>query len=123
MSTQSELQATVEALVQAGKGILAADESVPTIAKRFKAIGVESTEENRRAYRSLLLGTPGLGEFISGVILHEETLGQCTDAGTALPQWAAQQGIVPGISDADLVNRLRRCSDIEVRRLISCRRY
>ena len=97
MSTQSELQATVEALVQAGKGILAADESVPTIAKRFKAIGVESTEENRRAYRSLLLGTPGLGEFISGVILHEETLGQCTDAGTALPQWAAQQGIVPGI--------------------------
>ena len=97
MNAQSELQATVEALVQPGKGILAADESVPTIAKRFMAIGVESTEENRRTYRSLILGAPGLGEYISGVILHEETLGQCTDGGTALPQWAAQQGIVPGI--------------------------
>ena len=97
MNAQSELQATVEALVQPGKGILAADESVPTIAKRFMAIGVESTEENRRTYRSLILGAPGLGEYISGVILHEETLGQCTDGGTALPQWAARQGIVPGI--------------------------
>ena len=97
MSTQSELQATVDALVQKGKGILAADESGPTIAKRLEAIGVESTEENRRAYRNLLLGAPGLGEFVSGVILYEETLGQCTDDGTPLPQLAAQQGIVPGI--------------------------
>ena len=72
MST--ELQATVDALVQKGKGILAADESGPTIAKRFKAIGVESTEENRRAWRSLILATPGLGQYISGVILYEETL-------------------------------------------------
>lgn len=97
MSAQSELQATVEALLQKGKGILAADESGPTIAKRFKAISVESTEENRRAYRSLLLAAPRLGEFVSGVILHEETLGQCTDDGTPLPQLAARQGIVPGI--------------------------
>ena len=59
MDTPSELQATVEALVQKGKGILAADESTPTIAKRFKAIDVESTEENRRAYRSLLLVRQG----------------------------------------------------------------
>ena len=97
MDTPSELQATVEALVQKGKGILAADESNPTIAKRFKAIDVESTEDNRRAYRSLLLGTSGLGAFISGVILYEETLGQHADDGTPLPQAAARQGIVPGI--------------------------
>jgi fructose-bisphosphate aldolase, class I len=97
MSDQSELQATVDALVQKGKGVLAADESSPTIAKRFKAIGVESTEENRRAYRQLLVAAPGLGEFISGVILFEETLGQRTDDGTPLPQLAARQGIVPGI--------------------------
>jgi fructose-bisphosphate aldolase class I len=97
MSDRNDLQATVEALVQKGKGILAADESSPTIAKRFKAIGVESTEENRRAYRQLLLTTPGLGEFISGVIFFEETLGQRADDGTPLPQLAARQGIVPGI--------------------------
>src|SRR3990167_1868348 len=97
MTAQSELQTTVEALSQKGKGILAADESVPTIAKRFKAISVESTEETRRAYRSLLLAAPTLGEFVSGVILHEETLGQYTDDGTSLPQLAARQGIVPGI--------------------------
>ena len=97
MDIPGELQATVQALVRKGKGILAADESGPTIAKRFKAIGVESTEENRRAYRSLLLGTAGLGDFISGVILYEETLGQRADDGTPVPQLAARQGIVPGI--------------------------
>ena len=97
MDTASELQATVEALVQKGKGILAADESNPTIAKRLKAIDVESTEDNRRAYRNLLMGTTGLGTFISGIILYEETLGQRADDGTPLPQVAAQQGIVPGI--------------------------
>ena len=97
MADPKRLQETVESLVQSGKGILAADESGPTIAKRFKAIGVESTEANRRAYRHLLLTTPGLGAFISGVILYEETLGQRADDGTPLPQLAAHQGIVPGI--------------------------
>ncbi|HEY2926196.1 class I fructose-bisphosphate aldolase [Piscinibacter sp.] len=97
MSTPGKLQATVQALVRKGKGILAADESGPTIAKRFKAIGVESTEENRRAYRSLLVGTAGLGDFISGIILYEETLAQRADDGTPLPELAARQGIVPGI--------------------------
>ena len=82
MDTRSELQATVDAMVQPGKGLLAADESGPTIAKRFKTIGLDSTEENRRAYRNLLLTTPGLGEFVSGVILYEETLGQKADNGT-----------------------------------------
>ncbi len=97
MNTDDMLQTIVEALVQPGKGILAVDESSPTIEKRFKAIGVESTQEHRRRYRSLLLGTAGLGEFISGVILFEETLGQRADDNTLLPELAAQQGIVPGI--------------------------
>ena len=97
MSTQSELAATVQALVLGARGILAADESGPTIAKRLKAIGVESTEENRRAYRGLMLVTPGLGEFVSGVILYEETMGQCDDDGTPLPQRAARLGLVPGV--------------------------
>ena len=67
MDARHALQATIDLLVQPGKGILAADESSPTIAKRFKAVGVDSTEETRRAWRSLLLSAPGLGEFISGV--------------------------------------------------------
>jgi len=97
MDNQSELESTMQALVQKGKGILAADESSPTIAKRFKSIGVDSSEPNRRAYRQLLLATPGLGAFISGVILYEETLGQKADDGTPLSLLAAKQGIVPGI--------------------------
>jgi fructose-bisphosphate aldolase class I len=97
MDIHKELQTTIDALVQKGKGILAADESSPTIAKRFKAIDVESTEENRRSYRSLILATPGLGEFISGVILFEETLTQKDNDGVLLPEFCAQQGIVPGI--------------------------
>ncbi|MGF6757028.1 class I fructose-bisphosphate aldolase [Paraburkholderia sp. GAS42] len=97
MSTASELQNTVDAMVQPGKGLLAADESGPTIAKRFKTIGIESNEEYRRAWRDLLLSTPGLGEFVSGVILYEETLGQRSDKGTPLPELAVSQGIVPGI--------------------------
>ncbi|QYY28443.1 fructose-bisphosphate aldolase class I [Cupriavidus pinatubonensis] len=97
MDTASELQATIRTMVQPGKGLLAADESGPTIAKRFTTIGVESNEENRRAWRSLLLSTPGLGAHISGVILYEETLGQRADDGTPLPELCARQGIVPGI--------------------------
>ena len=71
MKNEAELQRTIAHMVRPGKGILAADESHPTIAKRFKAIDVESTTENRRAYRSLLFSAPGAGEFISGVILFE----------------------------------------------------
>ena len=97
MNDRNQLQTTVDALVQAGKGILAADESGPTIAQRFKSIGAEATEENRRAYRSLLLATPGLGAFISGIILYEETLLQRADDGTPLPELAARLGLVPGI--------------------------
>jgi len=97
MTIQDELQTTIDAMVQKGKGILAADESSPTIAKRFKAIDVESTEENRRYYRSLILATPNLADFISGIILFEETLGQQNDDGIMLPELCTQQGIVPGI--------------------------
>ena len=97
MNVEQELQATIRDLVQKGKGILAADESEPTIAKRFKAVDVESTEENRRAYRSLLLTAPGVGEYLSGVILFEETLGQKADDGTSLPKAAERLGIVPGV--------------------------
>ena len=97
MMNAKALQATIDDLVQPGRGILAADESAPTIEKRFQAIGAESNEESRRAYRSLLLTTPGLGEYISGVILFEETLTQKSDAGTLLPATAWAQKIVPGI--------------------------
>ncbi len=97
MSVEEELQKTIAEMVQPGKGILAADESLPTITKRFKPIGVESTEENRRAYRSLLFTTPGAAEFISGVILFEETLGQKADDNTPLPETLTRRGIVPGV--------------------------
>jgi len=97
MNTTAELEATIHDMVQSGKGILAADESAPTIAKRFAAIDAESTEEHRRSYRSLLFTTAGLNEFVSGVILFEETLTQHSDDGTLLPEVLAKQGIVPGI--------------------------
>lgn len=97
MRVQDDLQATVDALTRPGRGILAADESAPTIAKRLQAVGLESTPEIRNAYRALLLTTAGLGEFVGGVILFEETLGQKNADGTPLPQCAAREGIVPGI--------------------------
>jgi fructose-bisphosphate aldolase class I len=97
MAIHLDLQATVRDLVQQGKGILAADESAPTIEKRFRGVGVTSTEENRRAYRSLLLGTPDLGQYLCGVIFFEETLGQKADDGTLLVEVARREGIVPGI--------------------------
>jgi fructose-bisphosphate aldolase, class I len=90
------LEATARALVATGKGILAADESLPTIGKRFAALNIPSTEENRRAYRELLFTTPGLGEFISGVILFDETLHQ-TAAGIPMPEVLIRKGILSGI--------------------------
>src|SRR5438477_157276 len=78
----NDLHATAEALVAEGKGILAADESDSTIKKRFDSIGVESTEETRRAYRDLLFSTEGAAEYISGVILFDETIRQSSSDGT-----------------------------------------
>ncbi|MGE5089033.1 MAG: class I fructose-bisphosphate aldolase [Candidatus Levyibacteriota bacterium] len=97
MGFNDEMQATIERLVQPGKGILAADESLPTIGKRFAAVGVESTPENRQAYRSMLFSTPGVEAFVSGVILFEETLAQRDPGGTPLPEVLVRVGIVPGI--------------------------
>ncbi|MGE5170598.1 MAG: class I fructose-bisphosphate aldolase [Rudaea sp.] len=97
MTNERELEATIGKIVEAGKGILAADESMPTITKRFKAVGIDSTDETRRAYRSLLFTTADANQYLSGVILFEETLGQTADDGTPLPQVLAQRGILPGI--------------------------
>jgi fructose-bisphosphate aldolase class I len=97
MTIADELQATIVQMVQHGKGILAADESQPTIAKRFATIGVEPTADNCRAYRTLLFTAPGIEDYISGMIEFEDTLAQSTDDGTQLPRVLAQRGIVPGV--------------------------
>jgi len=97
MDARDELQATIAKLVAPGKGILAADESLPTITKRFGALRIDSTDDSRRAYRSLLFTTPGAEDFIGGVILFEETLGQNLDDGTPLAAVLSRRGIVPGI--------------------------
>jgi fructose-bisphosphate aldolase, class I len=91
------LAVTARALVAPGKGILAADESDGTIKKRFDTIGVESTEENRRAYRDLLFTTPGAEDHISGVILFDETIRQSSADGTPFPQLLESKGVIPGI--------------------------
>lgn len=96
MDTQ-QLQKTIAKLVIKGKGILAADESTNTITKRFQSINVESTEETRRNYREVLFTTPKLSDYISGVILYEETLNQKTKNGEAFAEVLAKQDIVPGI--------------------------
>jgi fructose-bisphosphate aldolase class I len=95
--TERDLESTARSLVPPGKGILAADESSPTIEKRFKSVGVPSTEENRRAYREILFTTPGISEFISGVILYDETIRQKAGDGTPFPEVLSRQGVVPGI--------------------------
>jgi fructose-bisphosphate aldolase, class I len=92
-----ELHETARAVVAEGKGILAADESDGTIKKRFDSIEVESTEENRRAYRDLLFTTEGVEEYISGVILFDETIRQKSADGTPFPKLLASKGIIPGI--------------------------
>jgi len=92
-----ELELTARALVAPGKGILAADESDGTIKKRFDSIGVDSSEETRRAYRDLLFTTDGMEEFISGVILYDETIRQSSADGTAFPELLSSKGVIPGI--------------------------
>ncbi len=97
MSLVDELQDTITLLVDGERGILAADESEGTIAKRFAAIGVESNPQSRCAYRSMLFSTEGLGEYIAGVIHFEETLTQTDNDAQLLPSIISNQGIVPGI--------------------------
>jgi fructose-bisphosphate aldolase class I len=93
----NNLAAIAQAMVAPGKGILAADESTGTIEKRFKSISVENTEENRRAYRDMLFSSKGLGQFISGVILYDETLRQKSADGTLFVSALERNGILPGI--------------------------
>jgi len=92
-----ELTAIAQAMVAKNKGILAADESTSTIGKRFNGIKIESTEENRRTYRELLFTTPGAADYISGVILYDETIHQKTKEGVPFPTYLTKLGILPGI--------------------------
>lgn len=92
-----QLEETALAMVAVGKGIIAIDESNNTIQKRFEAVGIACSEENRRAYRELLLSTPGLNEHISGAILYDETLRQSSKAGQRFVELMNARGIIPGI--------------------------
>ena len=92
-----ELIATASSMVATGKGLLAMDESNPTCNKRFAAAGIPQTEEARRRYRELIVTTPGLGEFISGVILYDETIRQSRKDGTPFLKVLADAGVIPGI--------------------------
>ena len=94
---QADIGSTIDALVVSGKGLLAADESLSSIAKRFQPFGIESTEETRRQYRQMLFTTPGMGTYISGVILFDETLRQRADDGRPFAKALVDSGIVPGI--------------------------
>ena len=96
MSVQ-ELMDTARALVADNKGLLAMDESTPTCDKRFAKLGIPQTEEARRAYRELLITTPGLGECISGLILYDETIRQQKKDGTSFVKAITDAGIIPGI--------------------------
>jgi len=95
--SKQELEKVARAMVTKGKGILAADESMGTIKRRFDSINVESNDTNRRAYREMLFTTPGIDEAISGVILFDETLRTKASDGTPFPQLLAKKGIIPGI--------------------------
>ncbi|KAF1698532.1 fructose-bisphosphate aldolase class I [Pseudoxanthomonas jiangsuensis] len=92
-----QLAETAQAMVAPGKGIIAIDESNTTIGKRFAAVGIENSEEHRRAYRELLLTVPRLSEHVSGAILYDETLRQSTRAGVPFAKYLADHGIIPGI--------------------------
>ena len=92
-----QLAETAQAMVAPGKGIIAIDESTTTIAKRFQGVGIENTEENRRAYRELLLTTPKLSDYISGAILFDETIRQSTRDGIPFAKYMLDNGMIPGI--------------------------
>ena len=95
--TTTNLESTAQALVAGGKGILAADETPGTLTRRLDALSIVSTPESRRDYREMFFTTPGIAEFISGVIMQDETIRQRSTQGTLLADVLAQQGILPGI--------------------------
>jgi fructose-bisphosphate aldolase, class I len=99
------LSKTAAAMVAKGKGVLAADESAGTCEKRFSSVGVECTEENRRSYRNLLFSAQGVEQYLSGVILFDETVRQKANDGSLIPQYLAKKGILPGVKvDKGLAN-------------------
>src|SRR5205807_3687732 len=95
--SKQELETVAQSMVAKGKGILAADESMGTIKRRFDSIKIESNDSNRRAYREMLFSTKGVEEAISGVILFDETIRTAASDGTPFPQLLAKKGIMPGI--------------------------
>ena len=92
-----QLAETARAMVAPGKGIIAIDESSSTCAKRFAGVGIENTEENRRAYRELLLTAPNANQYLSGAILFDETIRQSTKSGIPFAKYMADNGMIPGI--------------------------
>jgi fructose-bisphosphate aldolase class I len=107
--TSADLEGTAQALVASGKGILAADETVPTVTRRLTALRIESTAQSRRVYREMFFTTPGIAQFISGVILQEETMYQRNSDGVPLADLLAQRGILPGIKVDDGPKALPGC--------------
>ena len=107
----TQLSDIARAIVADGKGILAADESTPTIKKRFDSINVESNEANRQAYRSMLFTTNGASEFISGVILFDETIRQKASDGRSMVQVLKEAGMIPGIKVDKGAKPLSNCAD------------
>src|SRR5262245_14938581 len=93
----TDLEQTAQSLVAPGKGLLAADEAIPTLTRRFAALSIESTPDLRRAYREMFFTTPGISAFISGVIMHDETIRQKSPTGARLVDLLTQQGLVAGI--------------------------
>ena len=102
---RARLEETAQAMVGEGRGILAADESNATMTKRLEAVGVESTAESRRAFRALMFTAEGAADYISGVIMYDETVRQTTWDGTPFPSFLTDEGILPGVK-VD-TNRLR----------------
>ena len=110
----NELNSIAQAMVAPNKGILAADESTPTIGKRFKDINTESTETNRQIYRNMLFTSAGISDYISGVILFDETIRQSTDTGVAFPEYLNSLGIIPGIKVDKGAKELAGCAGEKV---------
>src|SRR5215471_8838270 len=107
----SALNQTAREIVAPGKGILAADESSGTIKKRFDGIGCESTEDRRRAYREMLFTTEGVAQYVSGVILFDETIRQSASDGRPLPKILESQGVIPGIKVDKGTTKLSKSPD------------
>ena len=101
-----DLESVVLTLIAGGKGILAADETVPTLTRRFDTLGIKSTEQSRRTYREMLFTSPGAAEFISGVIMYDETIRQKSSRDIPLAEALAIQGVLPGIKVTRVRSRL-----------------